>query len=69
MSTTKKTGAKKKRPKKLVVLRLPGPHKGKIDPREIRRAVVAVRTAFWREEAEAKARAEANGKGHSPEAE
>jgi hypothetical protein len=54
---------------KTVFIRPPG--RGKIDPREIRRAVKAVYEERLREEAEAKAKADpgANGKAHPPETE
>ena len=75
MATTKKTAAKKK-PKKLVVLRLPSRHKGKIDPKEIRRAVITVYNRMREEEAAAKAKARAekaganaNGEAHPAEEE
>ena len=54
---------------KTILIRPPG--RGKIDPREIRRAVKAVFEERLKEEAEAKAKtaAGANGKAHSSESE
>ena len=50
---------------------IPPPGRGKIDPREIRRAVKAVIDRRLKAEAEAAAtaKATANGKAHPPEAE
>lgn len=52
---------------KTVLIRPPG--RGKIDPREIRRAVKAVIDRRLKAEAETEAKAAANGKAHPPEAE
>ena len=68
MANTKNSSGKKKtKPSKVVLIRLPG--KGKIDPKEIRRAVKAVIDERLKAEAEAKAKVEANGKGHVVETE
>jgi|GEM_PF-4612104 len=68
MPKSKKSG--KKRPRKQRELGYFYPTRpGKIDPRLIRKAVIAVRDRRLREEAEAKAKARAEANGDVPVAE
>jgi hypothetical protein len=70
MPKTKMAGKKKKKKEREVVYIRPL-GRGKIDPRLIRKAVIAVRNRRLKEEAEAKAKAgaEANGDARATEAE